>query len=337
MKFHRFVAAIFATTLIVGASAKSMSASSKNTIIGVALSPAHFPYPSDRDIDQFFGEAAQIGSHVTWIVEWESLPPTAYFKAVQEKARSHGLKFQLWLSPIALMGGRKNPAIPKSIGGDSFGDANVRRAYIEEVLELASLKPDYLGLATEVNFLAQNPPEFVSFVSLAHEAYGAIKKKYPAQIVTLSFQWEVMTAQHQFAMLPQFAGSLDVYSFTSYPDAFGDPAKVKVAPDYYSSVRKILPTQRIGFSEIGWSSAAPSNEDQQAAFFARMPELTAGARLEFVTLALLHDVSLFSADLERLNHVGIRTIDDSPKKSWDAILNLPELQQDDVAALNSSR
>jgi hypothetical protein len=325
VKLHRFAAVIFATILIASGSVEMISASAKNTIIGVALSPAHFPHFSDRDIDQFFDQAAQIGSHVIWIVEWESLPPTSYFNAVQEKARSHGLKFQLWLSPIALMGGRKNPAVPKSIGGNSFGDAKVRLAYIEKVLELASLKPDYLGLATEVNFLAQNPPEFASFVSLAHEAYDAIKKKYPAQTVTTSFQWEVMTAQHQFAMLPQFAGSLDVYSFTSYPDAFGDPSKVKVPPDYYSSVRKYLPTQRVGFSEIGWSSAAPSNEDQQAGFFARMPELTAGARLEFVTLALLHDVSLFTGDLERLNHVGIRTIDDAPKKSWDAIAKLPEL------------
>ena len=267
MQLGRFAVGIFATILIASVSVQVLSGSSKNTIIGVALSPAHFPYPSDRDLDQFFGEAAQIGSHVTWIVEWESLPPTAYFRAVQEKARSHGLKVQLWLSPIALMSGRKNPAVPNSIGGNSFGDAKVRRAYIEEVLDLAALKPDYLGLATEVNFLAQNPTEFASFVSLAHEAYDAIKKKYPAQTVTISFQWEVMTAHHQFEMLQQFASSLDVYSFTSYPDAFGDPSKATVPVDYYSSVRKILPTQRIGFSEIGWSSAAPSNEESTGCFF----------------------------------------------------------------------
>jgi hypothetical protein len=50
-----------------------------------------------------------------------------------------------------------------------------------------------------------------------------------------------------------------------------------------------------------------------------------GGRVEFVTLALLHDVPLFTGELERLNHVGIRTIDDAPKKSWDVILNLPKL------------
>ena len=48
-------------------------------------------------------------------------------------------------------------------------------------MRLAALKPDVLGLATEINFLAQNPAEFASFVSLAHEAYAAVKKRYPAQ------------------------------------------------------------------------------------------------------------------------------------------------------------
>jgi hypothetical protein len=62
-----------------------------------------------------------------------------------------------------------------------------------------------------------------------------------------------------------------------------------------------------------------------AAFFARLPEFTQGAKFEFVTLAVLHDVSLFTDEIERLNHVGVRTIDDAPKKSWDVILNLPEL------------
>ena len=95
--------------------------------------------------------------------------------------------------------------------------------------------------------------------------------------------------------------------------------------DYYSSVRKYLPTQRVAISELGWSSAPPGNEEQQAAFFARLPDLTRGAKFEFVSLALLHDVSLFTGELERLNHVGIRTIDDAPKKSWDVIMKLPEL------------
>ena len=324
MRFNQAPIVLFAL-LLSGMPQLLGAGSAKDTIVGVALSPAHFPNFSDHDLQAFFEEAAQIGSHVTWIFQWGSPPPSGSFAVVQGWAKQHGLKFQLWLSPTTLSNDRKEPDLPKSLAGRSFADPGVRRAYIDEVMELAALKPEVLGLATEINFLAQNSKEFVSFVSLAHEAYGAVKKKHPQQAVTISFQWEVMRAHQQFEMLKQFADCVDVYSFTSYPDAFGDPSKARVPDDYYSSVHTYLPTQRIAISEIGWSSAAPASEEIQAAFFARLPEFTQGARFEFVTLALLHDVSLFRGELERLNHVGIRTIDDAPKKSWDVMLSLPAL------------
>jgi hypothetical protein len=297
----------------------------KDTIVGVALSPAHFPNFTGHDFEVFFDEAAQIGSHVTWMFQWGSLPPSRNLVLVENWSKQRGLKFQIWLSPTTLANDRKDPDLPKSLAGKGFADIEVRRAYLDEVMDLAALRPDVLGLATEVNFLAVNPREFASFVTLAHEAYVAVKRKHPDQMVTLSFQWDVMRAHRQFDLLKQFAGSVDVYSFTSYPDAFGDPSKAKVPDGYYSSIREYLPTQRIAISELGWSSAPPSSEENQAAFFARLPDLTRGAEFEFVTLALLHDVSMFRGELERLNHVGIRTLDDAPKKSWDVIISLPEL------------
>ena len=295
----------------------------KDTIIGTSLSPAHVPYPSDQDVATFFDEAAQIGNHITWIIEWQQMPPIETVERVRQVAMLKGFKFHLYLSPIALTGGRKSPAIPAIVGASSFGDERVHTAFVGQAMALAALRPDYLGLGTEVNFLDQNPREFDAYVALVHEAYRAIKREYPAQIVTISFQWDVMRAHQQYSMLTRFADTLDAYSFTSYPDAFGDvPA---IAADYYSSVRRVLPDQRLGFSKLGWSSAAPSNEDLQAAFWRRIPELMKDARPEFVTLALLHDVSVFSGDLARLNYVGIRTIDDRPKKSWPVLVTLPPM------------
>ena len=319
-------AAMLSVSLLTGVTELARGASARDTIVGVALSPAHFGDFSDRDFTVFFDEAAQIGSHVTWIFQWGSPPPSASFAVVQGWAKERGLKFQLWLSPTTLSNGRKDPDLPKSLAGKGFADTTVRAAYVDEVISLAALRPDVLGLATEVNFLAANPREFAAFMTLAPEAYLAVKKKYPDQTVTISFQWEVMRAHQQFDMLKQFADSVDVYSLTSYPDAFGDPSKAKIPDDYYSSIRRYLPTQRIGISEIGWSSAPPATEEIQAAFFARLPEFTRRAKFEFVTLALLHDVALFTGDLDRLNHVGIRTVDDAPKKSWDVMLNLPDLR-----------
>ncbi len=298
----------------------------KDTNLGTSLSPAHVPKQSARDMDRFFDEAAQIGSNVTWIVEWVSMPPMPYFAAVQDRTHRGGMKFHLYLSPIVLGDGRKYPAIPPVVGGTSFTDPKVRAAYIRQVLALAAVHPDYLGLATEVNFLAQNPPEFMAFLSLAHDTYRIVKAAYPSQAVTISFQWDLMRAHPDTCqILKLFADCIDVYSFTTYPDAFGDPVK-KLPADYYREVRKLLPTERVGFSEIGWSSAPPGNEEQQAAFYARMPELFAGMKMEFVTLALLHDVAVFTGLLERLNHVGVLHIDDSPKPAWDVILKLPPLR-----------
>lgn len=327
MKLYKIAAATLALLLVASGPIEiARGASAKGTILGCALSPAHFGHFTDHDFNVFFDEAAQIGSHVTWIFQWGSPPPSASFAVVHGWAQQRGLKLHLWLSPTTLSNDRKDPDLPKSLAGKSFADADVRKAYVDEVLELASYHPDVLGLATEVNFLAANPKEFAPYQSVAHEAYVAVKKKYPDQVVTISFQWEVMRAHQQFAMFQQFADSLDVYSLTSYPDAFGDPSKAKVPDDYYSSVHRYLPTQRVAISEIGWSSAPPSSEAGQAAFFARLPDFTKGAKFEFVSLALLHDVSLFTGELARLNEVGIRTIDDSAKPSWDIIDNLPELR-----------
>ncbi|HYA35060.1 MAG TPA: hypothetical protein VEF03_05545 [Candidatus Binataceae bacterium] len=231
----------------------------RNTLLGVSFSPAHVPFPKDPDIRQFFVEAAEIGSHVTWVVEWESIPKFEILKAVRDMTARAGMKFHLHLSPIALFGGRKTPAIPAYAGGGSFADSAVRQAYVSEVVNLASLKPDYLGLATEVNFLGQNPPEFEAFTTLANQAYGAVKEKFPTQTVTISFQWDVIRGQRDFGVLHKFDGAMDVVSFTSYPDAFGIP--VSIPRDYYSSVRQAAANQRIGFSEIGWSSAPPSQRN----------------------------------------------------------------------------
>jgi hypothetical protein len=299
----------------------------KDTNLGTSLTPAHVPHQTDRDMERFFDEAGEMGSNVTWIVEWVSLPPSPFFQAVCDRVHRAGMKFHLYLSPIVLAPGRKDPAIPASVGGTSFADPKVRKAYIDEVVALASVHPDYLGLATEVNFLVQNPPEFEAFTSLVHETYRAVKAKYPEQVVTISFQWDVMKAHPQmYPMLKVYGDAIDVYSFTTYPDAVGvgDPAKMPA--DYYADIRKLLPTERVGVSEIGWSSAPPSDERQQAAFYARLPELFKGMKLEFVTLGLLHDVDVFRGELERLNHVGVIDIDDNPKPAWDVILKLPKLE-----------
>src|ERR1700724_2704177 len=110
MRPHQIVAAIFSLMLIGGGSIElARGASAKDTIVGDALSPAHFGKFSDRDFQVFFDEAAQIGSHVTWIFQWGSPPPSGSFAIVHEWAMQRGLKLQLSLSPTTLSNERKDP------------------------------------------------------------------------------------------------------------------------------------------------------------------------------------------------------------------------------------
>ncbi len=292
----------------------------KNTLLGFAISPARMPGPGEGDIDTFFNLAAQESSHVTLITEWKDRMPATTIKQLMSKAKERGLKFHLYLSPISLTGGRKTPDIPAGNGGTGFTDERVRAAFKDRALELAALRPDYLGLGTEVNLLAADPEEFDAYVSLVQETYRVIKEKYPDQVVTVSFQWDTMIITKEFGPLKRFSNSLDVYSFTTYPGVFKDPATIPT--DYYSCIRKLLPTQRLGFSEVGWSSGNGGSEEAQAQYYARLPGLMKDTRPDYVTLGLMHDVNSFGPGMEALNLVGVRNPDGSPKKSWTIVTNL---------------
>ncbi len=294
-------------------------AKAKPSGLGVAISPAHFPNTSEQDLSDFFNLAARMGSHVGLITDWNAMVPPDDLRNLMAASRAKGLEFHLTLSPITLYGGRKDPAIPPRVKGASFGDPEVRSAFLKDALALADLNPDSLGLGTEVNLLARNPAEFKHYVSLSQEVYQAVKRKHPSLTVTISFQWDVLLTQKQFDLLPLFQSSLDVYSFTTYPSAFKKPALIP--EDYYACIRKLLPRERIEFSEVGWSSDE-GGEEAQAAYLARLPELMREARPEHVTLALLHDVKAFKAELSSLNATGIRRFDGPPKKAWETVLRL---------------
>src|SRR5262249_3006177 len=163
-----------------------------------------------------------------------------------------------YLDPIALEGRRATPSVPESARGSSLGDPEVRRKFESDALELAGLRPDYLGLATEVNLFASNPKEYRALLSLVGETYLRVKRDNPALAVTVSFQWDVMSKSGGVGLLKQFSGIVDVYSFTSYPDAF-DNAAPEVPDDYFAGIRKALPESRVGISELGWSSAPPGS------------------------------------------------------------------------------
>src|SRR6266852_2891666 len=78
--------------------AGSASRDAKQTRLGIGYSPAHMPFPSNDDITGFFDEAARIGSSVTWICDWHSMPSPDRIRVVRSLARSDGLKLHLYLA-----------------------------------------------------------------------------------------------------------------------------------------------------------------------------------------------------------------------------------------------
>jgi hypothetical protein len=292
------------------------------SILGTAFSPANFPQSSDADLSQFFDLAAQLGSQVTVISAWKDRTPVDVLRQIEAWTHEKGMRFVLYLDPVALDSSRTHAAVPPGVPGTSFRDASVRTAYTSDALALVALRPDILGLGTEINLLAENAPEFDAYLSLLGDTVRAIKSRSPGQAVTVSFQWDFMLIQKKFDPLLRAtaSGGVDVYSFTTYPSGVGDPANLPA--DYYSSIRQILPTQRVGISEAGWPASDAAGEAVQAAYWTRMRDLVANLKAEFVTLALLNDVAFFTGDLEPLNHVGVRYRDGRPKKAWDVVRTL---------------
>jgi hypothetical protein len=291
------------------------------SLLGTAFSPANFPGSSGADLDRFFGLASELGSHVVLITEWNGEAPLPAIYEVARRTRHAGMHFDLYLSPISLDSMRQRPAIPPEVSGTSFRDATVRAAFQAAVLDLAAIEPNLLGLGTEVNLLAENADEFNAYASMVRDTVSSVRARYPRQEICVSFQWDVMLVQKKFAPLDPFRGVIDVFAFTTYPSSLGDPALLPA--EFYSAIRQVVPGERVGLSEVGWPAADAASEQTQAAFYARLPEMTRALRPEFVTLALLHDVAVFTGNLEPLNHVGVRYRDGRPKLAWGTLLAEP--------------
>jgi hypothetical protein len=297
------------------------TSTNKNVILGTAFTPANFPGSSIEDIKNTFTLADEVGNQVILIGEWDSDMDPKNIILVRDMTHAQGMQFHYHISPISLDNQRRDPAIPKNAGGDSFGDAPVRTAFIAYALAMAELKPDVLGLGTEVDLLAKNPQEFDQYVSLAKETYDAVKKKYPKQTITISFQWDNLRKEDPAQILPLFKDSLDVYSFTTYPYFFyKDPAEIP--DDYYTAIRTYLPTERIGFSEIGWASKGSGSEETQATYYGMLPDLMRDTKPEYAIFGMLHDINVFGLLLASLNSVGLRNNDGTPKESWNTVINL---------------
>jgi len=281
--------------------------------------------------------ARELGDHAVFIYQWQNVRPKTA-KLMVEKSRKVGLAPILGLSPTTLGKGRKELDLPRPVRQKagvsvSFGNPVIRKAFKRTAKDLARLRPPYLCLATEINFLAlQRLNEYLHFASLYKETYREVKRVSPHTEVFVSFQWEwvrILDAREldkvkeHSKVIDILRPELDVIGLTTYPSPFhGLPDELP--DDYYSWIYKhINETDEVLFMEVGWPTSARGSEHEQVAFIRRLPGLLKGVRATVLAWALLHDVSLAEFDTN-LNTVGLVTRNGRRKMGYEAFKALKE-------------
>ena len=333
------VAAFF---VIASGFAEDAYGQAKDTPFGVLLTPSHMPSPGPEDIGQAIFEAAHLGGHVSYMVEWPSSESDfENIAGLLPIYRLMGLKVFLQFAPTGVGAPTPPDNLPRT-----FADPQVRARYLDAIRRIAGFTPDYLNLAAEINLLYYaNPSEWDHFKTLYQEAYAAAKAISPTTQIGVSFHMDLLFGLEQYELVGNL-GTQDYVGFTTYPSwtvqdgVFDSVADIPAG--YYDRVRVLVPSLPVIFSEVGWSHDGGTTLEEQADYVAALPRLLSGTAPTLITWAMLHDVDHFKVEhltaeqiavlatfdldpvelFKQLNSLGLLAWDGPPKPSWFAALNL---------------
>lgn len=323
----------------------------------MVVTPQNFPNNTNEDMLAAVGRAGDLVNHVNFQWFWKTPPNAANPEGgavvecpqvstwVDEARRRNltvTLQFQSFYSEVKSSygaaldsGGGYSDLMPNvrvaspvaPFDTASFADPTLVDAYLAQIRCLAELRPEYLVLGPEVNFIyIFNPREWANFVPVYQRAYEMAKTVSPATQVGMSFQYDGL--RHDRLMNGDDwgvvnTGPRDFVAFTTYYGfsedrnaEFPDPALIP--DDYYALIRQVLgPDTPVIFTEVGWSSFFDNGLETQAAFVRRLPALLAPAKPDNITWALQHDVQYFEGPGSSLNQSGLLTPDGEPKPAWE--------------------
>lgn len=214
--------------------------------------------------------------------------------------RGNGLKLVVLADPLDGLNRRaESPEAVKN--GKTLKDPEtqaIHEAWVKALV--ARLKPEYVGLASEINTLGAHgdPVLYAQIKAMCNRLAPQIRQISPASRVFVSFQVEdawgeppwPSSAVDQFAMVREF--DTDAVGLSSYPGfAFASPASIP--DDYY---RRFLEAggKPLLMAEGGWGSAGDPNNTpaNQAAYYTRMFGLLDGVQAELAILLLYPDLDL---------------------------------------------
>ncbi len=234
--------------------------------------------------------------------------------------------------------------------GRSIKEPEIRAIHQQWAEFLAArYKPEFLGLASEINSLAaRGDPELYAAVKLMCDRLApSIREISPATRVFVSFQVDEAWARvpglpsrvDHFELTRDF--DIDVLGLSSYPSFFfEDPSEIP--PDYFSRLMAAS-GKPVLVAEGGWSSDPTGKGETaeslaaQARFIERFFVLVESVQPELVILLLFADLDLEAwkavappnSDPERVRpfiSMGLARDDLSPKPAlniWAAVFNRP--------------
>ena len=274
---------------------------------GIALTPKNFPNHDGADVEEMFELGSEVGDYAVFIYQWSQPDFLDVAEQMMKRSEKAGLTPVLAISQLSLSGARSEYDVPEGVRRDAkgkltFENDKVHLPFIQAALELAKLKPPYLCLATEINFLAfKDIKEYLVFAHVYKKIYPEIKKISPDTKVFVSFQWDFFhimardepdRIREHSKLIEVFRPELDVVALTSYPsDHF--PSVEAIPDDYYANVfNHVTKSEEIMFMEIGWPTTGEGSDDSQVAFINRMPELMSTVEPRLLAWSLLHDVRM---------------------------------------------
>jgi hypothetical protein len=203
-------------------------------------------------------------------VPWSPIAPDIATAArpVAWLARTHGRSFAL---AIEWLDADRQRLRSSATHPWSFVDLATRALFTQSVLTAVDeLRPEYLTLGVEVNFLAlYNPDAFRAFVRLFPELKTAVKVVSPTSTVLVTFQYELVRGYHGRGpgpmvipphpeLIEHFGSDLDMVGLATYPQIeFDDPAQL---PDtFFDAVPDI--SKPIGIFETSWRTTGTPGSD----------------------------------------------------------------------------
>ena len=263
----------------------------KDTIFGVALTPANLGGGTSTDWAASLDKAAQVGGTVMLDYTWGSNQTMSDLQQQVNLARERGLKVSIQFSSATT-------AVITPTGGlpPTFADPRTRISFHLTLRQLAAMKPDSLIIMPEVNVLQKySPAQYDLFKSFYPQAYALVKSISPNTQTGVSYADRLWVANNQ-ASMPDELGPRDFVAFTSYlSDVFSTPSAIPQG--WYSQFRTAYPNESILMSEIGWGTSGNGSLAEQANFIAALPDLLRVADPDMVMWWMLKDPVLSLAGL----------------------------------------